>query len=257
MIDRVAQLAQAERVAMTLPEVYTRLENPSVLRAKSCRLLEGGEIWVSGNPEAPDADIRISGPGARLYLSDRAKLHRTKIVIIGANCIAAFGARVRVRPVLISVKGKDNTFAMGAGATWESGSAICEADGQHIIIGDGCMLSSNVMIRTDDGHGIFDARTKVRLNVAKPVVLEPLVWIGNGARVNKGVRVGTGSVLGGASIATKDLAPHCAYAGIPAQKVREGIVWSRTASWADVPERLVKLAQEDMALISNQAPQDA
>jgi putative colanic acid biosynthesis acetyltransferase WcaF len=57
--------------------------------------------------------------------------------------------------------------------------------------------------------------------VKKPIVLEPYVWICARAIVLPGVHCGEGSVLGAASVTSRDLQPWSLYAGNPCKKIKE------------------------------------
>jgi acetyltransferase-like isoleucine patch superfamily enzyme len=52
-------------------------------------------------------------------------------------------------------------------------------------------------------------------------VIEDDVWIGAGAIILDGVRVGTGSVIGAGSVVTEDLPPFSVVAGSPAKVIRD------------------------------------
>lgn len=57
--------------------------------------------------------------------------------------------------------------------------------------------------------------------IARPIHLERGAWVGAGAFVGPGVRVGTHAVLCAASVASRDLEPFGVYQGNPAVKVRQ------------------------------------
>lgn len=63
------------------------------------------------------------------------------------------------------------------------------------------------------------------LDAARPLIssLDFLCEIGIGAVVAQG------SIVGG------NVEPHCIYGGVPAKKLREDVVWSRSASYDDIP----------------------
>jgi acetyltransferase-like isoleucine patch superfamily enzyme len=64
-----------------------------------------------------------------------------------------------------------------------------------------------------DGHG---QRPRVE---AKPVIIEDNVWVGFGAAILKGIRIGRGAIVGAGSVVTRDV-PACTFvAGNPARVV--------------------------------------
>ena len=46
------------------------------------------------------------------------------------------------------------------------------------------------------------------------------VWIGHGALVMPGVRVGTGAIIASAAVVTKDVDPYTVVAGVPAKPIK-------------------------------------
>lgn len=92
-----------------------------------------------------------------------------------------------------------------------------------VIIGDFCMISSHVRIIGQD-HRIDIVGGATRLEFphrARPTtVLEADVWIGQGALLMEGVRIGRGAVVAAGAIVTRDVAPYAIVAGTPARVVR-------------------------------------
>lgn len=179
--------------------------------------------------EGPDCLIAV-GAGTSFQGSGIQINGRCSAVIIGAGC--------RIRGLKIVVRRENSLVVIGAGTTWESGAIISES-GDIVAVGNDGMMSNAVVVRTSDGHTIFDAATKSEINASESVFIGHHVWLGNDSRVNKGTVIGSGAVLGQRSIASRSLDANCIYAGIPARKVREGIVWSRTKSYDDIPEEYV------------------
>jgi acetyltransferase-like isoleucine patch superfamily enzyme len=89
------------------------------------------------------------------------------------------------------------------------------------------MLSSNVEIRSSDGHSILDQKTGERLNPAKNVTIGDHVWLGAGVKVMKGARLGSRSVVAAAAIVTGDVPEGSIVVGIPARVLRNGVTWDR------------------------------
>ncbi len=86
-----------------------------------------------------------------------------------------------------------------------------------IRIEDNCMLASGVYITDADWHGIYD---RLSLGRAEPVHLERNVWVGDGAIVCKGVRIGENSIIGAGAIVVDSIPANAIAAGNPARVVR-------------------------------------
>lgn len=89
----------------------------------------------------------------------------------------------------------------------------------RVELGDDCMLASGVYLTDADWHDVHD-RTRAPGRSA-PIVLERNVWIGDGAIVCKGVRIGENTVVGAGSVVASDLPANSIAAGNPARVVRE------------------------------------
>jgi acetyltransferase-like isoleucine patch superfamily enzyme len=108
--------------------------------------------------------------------------------------------------------------SIGSGATF----IASESD---IIIGSKVMFGPNVTIIGGDhntslvGKFMYDV-TEKRPEDDQPVVVEDDVWVGAGATILKGVRLGRGCIVGAGSVVTKDIPPYTVVAGVPAKAVR-------------------------------------
>ena len=96
-----------------------------------------------------------------------------------------------------------------------------------VDIGKDSLFSSNVVIRTHDAHYIFDRNTHERINVAKDVVIEDHVWVGEGALLLPGARIGEGSIVGARAVTSAQFEDHVVIAGVPAKVIRKDVCWSK------------------------------
>ncbi len=90
-----------------------------------------------------------------------------------------------------------------------------------IVIGDNVIIGPHVQIMAVD-H-VFDDPTRPILEQglrAFGVTVEDDAWIGAGAIVLDGVRIGRGAVVGAGAVVTRDVAPHTVVAGVPARLIR-------------------------------------
>ncbi|WP_448118310.1 acyltransferase [Pseudomonas serbica] len=104
---------------------------------------------------------------------------------------------------------------------------ITTAEGITVTIGEDCMLASEIQIRADDGHPIFDVITGKRVNMPKSVSIGPHSWIGGRVAILSGTQIGEGSVIGFGSVVKGKIPNNCAAAGIPAKVIRKNVAWER------------------------------
>jgi maltose O-acetyltransferase len=93
-------------------------------------------------------------------------------------------------------------------------------DGGNLSIGDNTLLGPNVQLLTID-HDVDPTLRLERHNYAKDICIGNNVWLAAGVTVLPGVSIGDNSVIGAASVVTKDVPANCLYAGNPARKIRE------------------------------------
>ena len=89
---------------------------------------------------------------------------------------------------------------------------------EHITIGEGCMLAMHTSINDADWH---DVQHRIFApGATAPVVLERNVWLGEGARVLKGVTIGENTVVGAGSVVSRSLPANVIAAGNPARAIK-------------------------------------
>lgn len=100
-------------------------------------------------------------------------------------------------------------------------------EGTHINRGclldarGGCYIGDNVSIsyRVSLMTGSHDCNSKVFSGVYLPICIDDYVWIGAGAIVLQGVKIGKGSVVAAGAVVTKDIEPYSIVAGVPAKVI--------------------------------------
>lgn len=100
----------------------------------------------------------------------------------------------------------------------------CTESGSRLTIGDDCMLSSYVQVRTGDSHSILDMEGN-RINQAQSVHIGNHCWIGEGAKVLKGVTLNRDVVVSTGAVVTKPFDSNVLLGGIPAKIIKENITW--------------------------------
>lgn len=92
---------------------------------------------------------------------------------------------------------------------------------QHVRIGEQCVIADRAMF-IDFDHGVVEVERPIRLQgiYKRDVEVGSNVWVGYGACILRGVRVGDNSVIGTNSVVTKDVPANAVVAGVPARIVR-------------------------------------
>ncbi len=93
-------------------------------------------------------------------------------------------------------------------------------DCNQVSIGNHVMIGPAVQIYTS-AHELRAETRNQGLEVAKPIVIEDNVWIGGGAILLPGVRVGQNSVVGAGAVVSRNVPTNTVVVGNPARVIRE------------------------------------
>ncbi|RZP39370.1 MAG: acyltransferase [Acidimicrobiales bacterium] len=156
-----------------------------------------GERWISiGEDTMIGADVTLSAG-----MVPNQEMMTDPVVIIGDRCLIG------------------------------RGSAI--VGHYRIDIGDDVFTGMNVYI-TDQNHGYEDPDTPIGIQDPQddPVVIGDGSWIGSGAVVLPGARIGKHCVVAANSVVRGTFPSHSVIAGVPAKVVRayDGTKWERPKS---------------------------
>lgn len=143
---------------------------------------------------------------------------------------------------------------------WVNHNARIDASG-GVKIGDGCQIGYGAMILSHSTH------MAIRLNgaefikmdipdrvgyIKKPVEIGEYTFIGGGAAVLPGVKIGKGCVIGVNSVVTKDVPDYAIVAGDPAEII--GSTLERDRAFFDNP--MVRRNYYDKTIIDNDSQQE-
>lgn len=104
----------------------------------------------------------------------------------------------------------------------------------HAFLNAGCIILDNNEVRIGPrvqigpavqiycaAHPLEAEARNEGWEVAKPIVIEPDVWIGGGAILLPGVTVGRGAVVGAGAVVSRSVPPNTVVAGNQARVIRE------------------------------------
>ena len=110
-----------------------------------------------------------------------------------------------------------------------NGTCVIEFSGKtRVDIGNDCMFSYDVIIRTGDGHNIYSLDTGKIINESQNVIIGNHVWIAGRSTVLKGSVIPDNSILGACSLCNKKFdEPSVILVGNPASIKKHNIRWER------------------------------
>jgi acetyltransferase-like isoleucine patch superfamily enzyme len=144
------------------------------------------------------------GRGLELEISPRGRVYFGRFVWIGDR------TKIRCHEGLVEIGEKT---VMGQECTI---SAY-----QHVRIGAECVIADRTMF-IDFDHGVVEVERPIRVQgiYKRDVEVGSNVWIGYGACILRGVRVGDNAIVGTNSVVTKDVPANAVVGGIPARVLR-------------------------------------
>jgi acetyltransferase-like isoleucine patch superfamily enzyme len=171
---------------------YARL----LIRLAWLRLRFRGRLQTDG--------LAFVGPGVKLEIRRGARLFLGRWSWIG------HGSKIRVHEGEVHI-----------GAKTVLGQECTISAYQHVSIGRECVIADRVML-IDFDHGVVDVELPIRLQgiYKRDVDVGHNVWIGYGACVLRGVRVGDNAILGTSAVVTRDVPDNAIVAGVPARVIR-------------------------------------
>jgi acetyltransferase-like isoleucine patch superfamily enzyme len=186
-----------------------------MLKPKYARLL-GRYLWrrlltPAGRRWGTDGPV-FFGRGLELHIARRGRVEFGRFVWIGD------GTKIRCHEGLVEI-----------GPKTVLGQECTISAYRSVRIGEQCVIADRAMF-IDFDHGVVEVDRPIRKQgiYKRDVEVGSNVWIGYGACVLRGVRVGDNAIVGTNSVVTKDVPANAVVAGIPAQVIR----------MRDAPERL-------------------
>lgn len=166
------------------------------------------------------------GKNNKIVIGDSTHLEWSKITFKGNNNVVDIGKSAFLNGLDIIIEGDNNSILIGNNTFVKGDTRIYVVDGSTFKMGDGCMMSDRIEIRTTDNHSIINSTTGKRINYEKDVVIHDKVWIGTGVTLLKGTELAEGCIVGAAScVVGNHNEPHTIIVGNPARKIKDDVYW--------------------------------
>lgn len=170
--------------------------------------------------------IEIIGHNNEIEIKNLSRLINCSIIIRGSGHKLIIDEKNYITNTDFSFVQDEGTIKLGK-RNHIGGIKMLSGESKMISIGDDCLFSSNIEIRTTDSHSILSLETKQRINIAKDVIVRNNIWIGNSSRLWKGTIIDDNCVVGYGSMTNGHIPSNCLAVGTPAKVLKENIVWDK------------------------------
>lgn len=213
----------------SLPNAMRRSASSALFRLERNRLVDAGRNNVLSYAGASLSHVAVAfdGDNNRIEIAPGAMLENVSIRVKGQGHRLTIGERCVLQHARFSFEDRDCTIAVGRHTTLEGGALAVVEPGSSIVIGEDCMCSHDIDIRTSDSHSLLDAATGARLNPPGDVRIGAHVWLGAYVHILKGVTIGANAVIGLRAVVTRDIPANALALGMPARVVKTGVTWDR------------------------------
>lgn len=204
------------------------------------RLPEGGRIIFSGyNAHVViGKNIKFNGTievrnNSRFIIGDNVTIENANPWLVANEAVCEVGANCKFKKTgLVNVL--DNAeFYIGDGSTFENNYHMSIQEGTTCRFGNDCMASNDLIVRTNDGHTIFDNEKKANVNTVpeirskRQIILGKHVWVGQRCALLYNTKIGDNTIVGMGSVVKGNFDGNCMIAGVPAKIIKRNISWSR------------------------------
>ena len=172
-----------------------------------------GELYVASDPELVlAADGRATSPGLQ---RTRATRSTTSAAADPRRAAGAVGEGVWIEPPFWCDYGRN--IALGDRVYFNFNCVVLDC--AAVTIGSDVFFGPSVQVYAAT-HPTDHAVRRSGLELARPIVVESDVWVGGGAILCPGVRIGARSVIGAGSVVTRDVPEGVVAAGNPCRVIR-------------------------------------
>lgn len=173
--------------------------------------------------------IIIKGDNNTIVLDDDVKIRYSKISVVGDNNYCHLHQNSSLKYTVLTLRDASNV-SIGQGTTIGNVELIA-VESTKIFIGEDCMIAAECELRTSDMHPIYSIQSGERINPAQDILIGNHVWLAKRVMVHKGSRIPNHTTVGAGAIVTSGFEEeYTLLAGVPAKKIKEGIVWGRSTS---------------------------
>lgn len=168
------------------------------------------------------------GRGNKVIAENDSAIANCKIVFRGNDCTLIVGSNCSIDKATFWFEDDGGEIKIGDFTSMEEGCQFSSVGGRRIQIGEDCMFSHTVDVRTSDSHSVLDSLGN-RINIDEDILIGNHVWLGIRSTILKGAKISDESIVAACALVagSQNIPQGCILAGVPARVVKENVSWLR------------------------------
>ena len=204
--------------------IYIYIYN--LFHAKTLKIFDK-EIFELQKVKLKRIKVDIHGKCNRVIIDANAFLNDCSIKIYGNNNVIHIGENCNLNGCVFWLEDDNNEILIDGFVTVNGNTSFACIEGTTISVGNDCMFSSGITLRTGDSHSLTDMDSK-RKNFSEDIFIGEHVWVCANVFINKGVNISSNSIVGACSVVTKKFdKENVIIAGNPAKVKKVNMNWKR------------------------------
>ena len=193
------------------------------LESMNCETVRGNTLlWKNVKP-----NLKISGFG-NVIVCGKIQNGSLSGIIDGNRNLVVVGGDVEAFKLRVDMRADGGLIFVGRRTKINSAHIVMgefEVP-SRVLIGGESLISRQITMRATNSHALIDIESGEIIRSTPAIVVEPHVWIGEGATLLKGAQIGAGSIVAAGAMVTGEIPPCATCAGIPAKVIRTGASWT-------------------------------
>ncbi len=171
--------------------------------------------------------VKKSGRNNMVSIEEGSVCYNCTFVFRGNNNLVSVGENVYARNTEFWIEDDGNQIVIDKNSSLCGEIHLSCIEGTSIYIGEDCLFSSDIVIRTGDSHSILSLEGS-RINRSENITISNRVWIGHRVLIGKGVKLPEDTIVATGAIVTKSFKEaNTVLAGIPAKVVKNHVKWEK------------------------------
>lgn len=206
-----------------------------ICKLKDIKKLKENQVIIVNNDKIDIDNLNVSFEGKNniLFINNSAKItiKNTNIKFKGNNSIVFLNGSIFSCILNLDIY-NNSVFYMGRNNYINNVLNVIISEEKNVIIGNECLFSFGIWIRTADPHLIYSISDHKRINPSKSVFVGDHVWVGQNATILKGSKIGSGSIIAASSLVSKKVSSNQIVGGNPIKTIKQNIFWDKQSTHA-------------------------